>query len=162
MLTQRSLLHSRPRWFNSRHSSMSGGGVTGVDFARGPELHSPSFWSRQDTQGPAPPPASGPAPARLTHAARSGGVKLEATRTLAHGAARPQHAAAAHAATLVRILLRAVLLCASRQNTGVNAAPSEGLDSRLVPSPHSPRGGFPSSRGLASQKELLSLCDVGH
>lgn len=26
---------------------------------------------------------------------------------------------------------------------------------------HSPRGGFPSSRGLASQKELLSLCDVG-
>lgn len=27
---------------------------------------------------------------------------------------------------------------------------------------HSPRGGFPSSRGLASQKELLSLCDVGH
>lgn len=28
--------------------------------------------------------------------------------------------------------------------------------------PYSPRGGFPSSRGLASQKELLSLCDVGH
>lgn len=99
--------------------------------------------------------------AQLTHTARSGGVKLEAARTLAHGAARPQHAAAAHAAALVRILLGAVLLCASQQNTA--STPSrDGLGSRLVPSLHSPRGGFPSRRGLASQKELLSLCDVGH
>jgi len=44
------------------------------------------------------------------HAARPRRVELEAARTLAHGAARPGHAAAAHAAALVRILLRAVLL----------------------------------------------------
>lgn len=63
---------------------------------------------------PRPAASLGPAPsAQLTHAARAGGVQLEATRTLAHGAAGPQHAAAAHAAALVRILLGAVLLCAA-------------------------------------------------
>ena len=31
-----------------------------------------------------------------------------------------------------------------------------------VPPVHAPLAGFPSSRGLVSQKELLSLCDVGH
>lgn len=55
---------------------------------------------------PGRPPASGPAPsARLTYTARSGGVKLEATRTLAHGSSGPWHAAAAYAAALVRIFL---------------------------------------------------------
>lgn len=43
-------------------------------------------------------------------AARARGVELEASRTLAHGAAGPRHAAAAHTAAFVRILLRTVLL----------------------------------------------------
>lgn len=43
------------------------------------------------------------------HAACAGGVKLEAAGTLAHGATWPRNAAAAHAAALVRILLRTIL-----------------------------------------------------
>lgn len=139
-----------------------------------------SVWPRASpglpALAPAPPPTSGlglgagPTPAApLTDTTRTRGVELEAARTLAHGASGPRHAAATHAAALVRVLLRAVLFCAGGENADINLH----LCQQMVgdpPPPHplcalplySPRGGFPSSRGLASQKELLSLCDVGH
>lgn len=163
VFTQRSLLHSSPRWFSSRHSSMSADAGNRCGRRDGPGATQPQLPVPADSAGPRPP-RPGPAPAaQLTDAARAGGVELEAAGTLAHGAAGPRHAAAAHAAALVRIFLRAVLFCGARENTEVNTPPAERRRLRLCPLPlHSPRGGFPSSRGLASQKELLSLCDVGH
>lgn len=144
-------------------------GVTGVDLARAraPEPHRPlSFWSGWVLQDPTPtaaPPTSPASPGRaLTDTACSGGVKLETAGTLAHCSAWPRYAATANATALVRILLRAVLFCAGQENRKLTP-PQRWPQPRLCPLPLcSPRGGFPKSRGLASQKELLSLCDVGH
>ena len=85
-------------------------GVTSEDLKRAPKLCDPlvSGPSRASA-GPDPahmPSGSGPGPsARLTDTAGAGRVQLETAGTLAHCATRPRHTAAAHAATLVRILL---------------------------------------------------------
>lgn len=91
VFTQRSLLHSSPRWFSSRHSSMS------TQRAR-----EASSWKPPGHSHTAPPGRGTQRPLTQRHSSES----------------------------------------------------SSELSSSL--------GGFPSSRGLVSQKELLSLCDVGH
>lgn len=169
VFTQRSLLHSSPRWFSSRHSSMSGGGGDRCGLSEGEGARAtppPKLLVRVGSAGPHPhcssthfPPSPGRA---LTDTACSGGVKLETAGTLAHCSAWPRYAATANATALVRILLRAVLFCAGQENRKLTP-PQRWPQPRLCPLPLcSPRGGFPKSRGLASQKELLSLCDVGH
>lgn len=99
VFTQRSLLHSSPRWFSSRHSSMSGGGGDRCIFTGTPEYEAPLACTPPSGLA-APPPRPW-----LTHTACARGIELEASRTLAHGATGPGHAAATHAAALVRILL---------------------------------------------------------
>lgn len=91
VFTQRSLLHSSPRWFSSLHSSMS------TQRAR-----EASSWKPPGHSHTAPPGRGTQRPLTQRHSSES----------------------------------------------------SSELSSS--------RGGFPSSRGLVSQKELLSLCDVGH
>lgn len=59
VFTQRSLLHSSPRWFSSRHSSMSGGGGDRCIFTGTPEYGVRSPLSLHTSLWPRPHPAPG-------------------------------------------------------------------------------------------------------
>lgn len=185
----RSPTHTPPIGSNMAAPTLIGPPTTHPSYwtAHGP-THSPAYSSYWTVFGPrpllsywpavAPPihpigsPASQPSHAGLTHAAAARGIQLEAAGTLTHGAAGPLHAASVHAAALVGVLLGAVLLCVgpgrirtrsrARSVSRSRPRPLPRLRSPRASGPNSPRGGFPSSRGLVSQKELLSLCEVGH
>lgn len=164
MFTQRSVLHSSPRWFSSRHSSISGGGgdrcgrVEGARATQLPLLLVPAGFGRAPSR---PPALLHPAHPRSALGRRRAGSHPDTRTRLRRAAARSGRS---HSGTRPNPPLSCPLL-RPRRNTDVSTAPGNGCDPcfcPLCPPLHSPRRGFPSSRGLASQKELLSLCDVGH
>lgn len=150
VFTQRSLLHSSPRWFSSLHSSMSTGRVTGADAL--------SFWSFRAHR---PPSAPRPRPRSPTQRAReaSSWKPPGHSHTAPPGRGTQRPLTQRHSSESSSELSSSARAGRSRRQQRPQRRP--GPPPLPLPLP-SPRGGFPSSRGLVSQKELLSLCDVGH
>lgn len=138
-------------------------GVTGVDLARAPEPCSPlaSGPAGLGPQSGSVPLASSPRPGLPTQRAR----EASSWKPPGHSHTAPPGRGTQRPLTQRHSSESSSELSSSEPpgRTQTSSLPPVMAPPGLCPLLlHSPLGGFPSSRGLESQKELLSLCDVRH